>query len=314
MRRISLFTTLMALLALVAAPAGAQGNAFPDVIPLPDGFQPEGVAVGTGHELYAGSLADGSIYQVDLRTGEGTMLVEADPARTPAVGMDFDPRSGFLFVAGGPTGQAFVYDTDSGDLIQSFALAPPSPAAIPFVNDVIVTRTAAYFTNSFAPEIYAVPLERNGQLAGGFDTIELGEDFDFEFAPFVAFNANGIEATENGQTLFVVNSTFGTLYTVDPETGDAAEIDLGGASVSSGDGIVLDGKTMYVVQNALNQVAVIELSSDLSSGDLVDTLTSDAFDVPTTTDTFGNSLYAVNARFGTTPTPTTGYDLVRIDR
>lgn len=53
----------------------AQAGAFPEIISLPDGWRPEGVATGRGNTLYAGSLAGGGIYQVDLRTGAGSVLV-----------------------------------------------------------------------------------------------------------------------------------------------------------------------------------------------------------------------------------------------
>jgi len=36
--------------------------------------------------------------------------------------------------------------------------------------------------------------------------------------------------------------------------------------------------------------------------------------VPTTIDRHGSRLYAVNARFGTTPTPTTPYTVVQVRR
>jgi sugar lactone lactonase YvrE len=111
-----------------------------------------------------------------------------------------------------------------------------------------------------------------------------------------------------------VNDSDSSLYTVDPQTGVATLIDLGGATVPNGDGILLQGKTLYVVQNQLNQIAVVELSPDLTSGTIVDTITSDHFRVPTTIAKFGNSLYAVNARFGTPPTPDTDYDVVRVTR
>ncbi len=41
-----------------------------DVIALPDGFQPEGIAIGPGGTGYVGSLADGDVYVFDVRTGE----------------------------------------------------------------------------------------------------------------------------------------------------------------------------------------------------------------------------------------------------
>jgi len=76
---------LLALLTVaVASPVAAQS--FPDVIPLPNDFQPEGIAIGEGNIAYAGSLADGDIYTVDLRTGAGEILLEGPG--TPAVGLD----------------------------------------------------------------------------------------------------------------------------------------------------------------------------------------------------------------------------------
>ena len=100
----------------------------------------------------------------------------------------------------------------------------------------------------------------------------------------------------------------------DPATGVAREIDLSGASLSNGDGLRLQGNTLYVVRNQLNEIAVVELARNLLSGEVTRTITNPAFDVPTTIALFGSSLYAVNARFGTTPTPTTEYDAVRVSR
>ena len=50
-----------------------------------------------------------------------------------------------------------------------------------------------------------------------------------------------------------------TKVPLDPATGEATEVDLGGASLTNGDGILLDGRTLYVVRNRLNQIAVVEL-------------------------------------------------------
>ena len=100
----------------------------------------------------------------------------------------------------------------------------------------------------------------------------------------------------------------------DPDTGEATDIDLGVESVTNGDGILLQGTTLYVVRNQLNQIAKIQLSPDLSSGTLIDTITDENFDVPTTLALFGSRLYAVNARFGTPATPTTEYSIVQVER
>ena len=92
------------------------------------------------------------------------------------------------------------------------------------------------------------------------------------------------------------------------------EIDLGGATVTNGDGLLLQGRTLYVVRNQNNEIAVIRLAPDYGSGTLVDTLTSASFDVPTTLAAFGNGLYAVNARFGNPSPATAAYSIVRLER
>ena len=302
-------SSLLLLVALVAValPAGVgAAERFPKLISLPDGWQPEGIVTGQGPVLYAGSLAGLGIYEVDLRTGEGQLLADGEGRTT--VGLSFDQRTNYIFAAGGPDSSAYVFDADSGELVRTYTFDGAG-----FVNDVIVTRQAAYFTDSFSPMLYRVELGPGGRLLdqGAVETIPLSGEF--EFVPG-EFNANGIEATPNGKSLIVVNSTLGTLYRVDPDTGEATEIKLGGESVTSGDGILLQGKTLYVLRNQLNQIAVIRLSPDLSSGTLIDTITDDNFDVPTTLALFGSRLYAVNARFGTPPTPTTEYSIVQVER
>ena len=305
--RRSLATLLLVALSFTSI-GSTFAKSFPDVIPLPNGFQPEGIAIGTGTTFYVGSIPTGAVYRGDLRTGEGEVLVPAQAGRS-AIGLKYDDRSGLLFVAGGPTGYAYIYDGDTGANVAAIQLTTlPS-----FINDVVITRDAAYFTNSFQPFIYRLPLENNGNLPAVPTSEEIPLGGDYQFTPG-AFNANGIAATPNGKTLIIVNSTEGALYNVDPTTGVATRIDLGTGAVPNGDGILLQGKTLYVVQNQLNQIAVVELSADLTSGTITETITDSDFRVPTTIARFGNSLYAVNARFGTVPTPDTEYEVVRVSR
>jgi sugar lactone lactonase YvrE len=291
-----------AFMTMGATPA----QAFPDVIPLPNGFQPEGIASGNGTTFYVGSIPTGAVYRGDLRTGEGAVLVPAQAGRS-SIGLKYDSRTGLLFVAGGMTGNAYIYDGQTGANVAEIQLTTlPS-----FINDGVVTNDAAYFTNSFQPEIYRVPLANNAEPLLTSEVIPLGGDY--QFTPG-GFNANGIDATPDGKTLIIVNSIDGALYNVDPTTGIATLIDLGGAAVPNGDGILLQGKTLYVVQNVLNQIVVVELAPDFTSGTIVDTITSSAFRVPTTIAKFGDALYAVNARFDTPPTPSTEYEVVRVNR
>jgi len=301
-------TGLLAVSAAGAAHAAGSppgGGAVEDLIELPDGFRPEGIAIGPGGTAYVGSLADGDVYVVDLRTG--AEITTLDGPGTPSVGLKIDDR-GRLFIAGGPTGSARVVDADTGDVLETYQLTS-GPA---FINDVVLTRDGAWFTNSFAAELYFVPVSPSGELADASDVVTLPLTGDW--VQQQGFNANGIAETPDRQALLVIQSATATLFRVDPATGEATVVDLGGFPVTAGDGLLVVGNTLYVVQNQLNTVAVIRLAADGTSGTLVDQLTDPAFDVPTTVARFGNSLFLPNARFGTPPTPDTEYDVVRIDR
>lgn len=296
---------LVLLLSLSMVAATAPGF-FPDVIHLPNGFQPEGIASGNGTTFYAGSIATGAVYRGDLRSGQGSVLVPPQAGRQ-SIGLKYDPRTGYLFVAGGTTGYAYIYNGATGANVAAIQLTTGAS----FINDVVITEFGAYFTNSFQPVFYRVPLDSEGLLVNGGTSEEMTLGGEYKFTPG-AFNGNGIAATPDGAQLIIVNTSEGALYRVDPATGSATRIDLGGGSVTNGDGILLQGKTLYVVRNFLNQVAVVKLQPDLSAGSIVATLTSPNLRVPTTIARFGGSLYAVNARFDTPPTPETEYEVVRV--
>lgn len=290
----------IAAIAVLSGAAGAGAAAFPDRIDLPDGWQPEGIATGRGHELYVGSIPTGAVWRVDARTGEGAVVVPGGADRA-AIGLKVD-RRGRLFVAGGETGKAFVYDARSGADLAEFQLAPEG--APTFVNDVALTRDASYFTDSQRPVLYVV----DADLSGARELALQG----FEMRP--GFNLNGIVASPDGRTLLAVQSNTGVLWRIDPESGAAEPVDLGGATLVNGDGLLLHGRTLYVVQNRDNQIAVVRLDRSLATGKVVRTIADDDFAVPTTIARFGASLYAVNARFGTPATPQTDYWITRVRR
>jgi sugar lactone lactonase YvrE len=288
-----------------AAPAGTGGGQVEDLIDLPDGFQPEGIAIDQRGIAYFGSLTDGDIYAADLRTGSGAIISEGPG--TPSVGLKVD-RLGRLFVAGGPSGGIRVIDSTSGDVLATYQLST-DPA---FINDVVLTREGAWFTNSQAAELYLVPIGPSGELPDADEVVTL--DLTGEWTQQAGFNANGIAETTDKKALLVIQSATGTLFRVDPATGEATAVDLGGVSLQFGDGLLVVGRTLYVVQNRLNQVAVIRLDSSGISGTLVDTLTSEDFGVPTTVAAYGSDLFLPNARFGSQPVFGTDDDVVRIDR
>jgi sugar lactone lactonase YvrE len=307
--------------AVLAVPAGVAGaspaaapvqsadgrGAFPTTIPLPDGFAPEGIAIGSGGRPHAwfGSLVDGSIYRANLATGRGKIVSEGPG--TPSVGLKID-RRGRLFVAGGPAGGARVVDASSGRILAGYTLA----AGASFVNDVVLTPDAAWFTDSFNPVLYKVPLDRHGRLPeqAQVETLPLTGDLVFG----EGFNVNGIERTPDGTGLIVDQSNTGLLFRVDPATGATTTIDLGGARLPAGDGILLSGTTLFVVQNQLNQVAVVELNPTGTSGTVGTPITDPRFDTPTTVAEHRGRLYLPNARFAVEPTPTTNYDAVAVPK
>jgi hypothetical protein len=301
-----------ALVPLLAAPAVAVPR--PSSIPLPVDFQPEGIAVGDGNTFYAGSLRSGDIYRGDLRSGAGAIFVDAPPGRV-AVGMRVDRGRHWLVVAGGPTGHAYVYDTDDGTTVADLVLGP---AGTTFSNDVAITRNALYFTDTFAPTIYKVPILANGTFGGTQPITVTGP------AGVVVpggFGLNGIDSTNRGW-LIVNHSALGILALVDPETGVSREIALSGPGLVPGtpDGLQLEGRTAWVVQNFDNSIARVELSPKLTSGQVVEVIRSDLFRVPTTVARHGRWLALVNGRFdlgfpppfGPGAPPGTEFDVVQI--
>jgi sugar lactone lactonase YvrE len=294
----------------VAQPGHQDGKGrFPDTIMLPNGFRPEGISIGKGTTFYVGSVGTGEIYRGDVRTGKGAVFIPAAETAGFSVGTEVDQRNR-LWVAGGPTGTGRVYDADSGKLLEPYQFVPAGTAT--FINDVVVTRSAAYFTDSTRAVLYVVPIGHGGKLGSEFQTLPLTGAFE-QVAGVT--NINGIEASPDGRTLFVVPSNSGLLFTISPKTGFTKQVDLGGATLVHADGLLLQGRSiLYAVQNSDNKIAVVKLNRSYTSGKVVDTITSEGnFDVPTTIAPFGKSLYAVNARFSTPPTPDTTYTVVRVD-
>ncbi len=301
------FTAMMSLLlvALVAALAMPAAAAPAEVIVLPGATSAEGIAAGRGTTFYAGDLFAGDIFRGDVQRGTAQLFIDA-PAGRMAVGMAADLEHDLLFVAGGFTGQAYVYDTTlTGATVATYQFGE---AGTSLINDVALTKDGAWFTDSFQPRLYFVPVSAAGVL-GSFLTLQLtGPAAEISGR----FNLNGIQATPNGKTLIVAHSTNGELYTVDPVTGASATI--AGVSVPSVDGIVLLGRRLWAVQNT-NQVTRVQLSAHLTSGVIEEVITSDLFQVPATAARFGSRLAVVNAKFDTGFPPTADeWEVVLVDR
>jgi sugar lactone lactonase YvrE len=301
---------LLVLLAAVAAPAAATRPA--EVIVLPGATSAEGIAAGRGATFYAGDLFAGDIFRGNVQRGSAELFIDA-PAGRMAVGMAADLAHGLLFVAGGFTGQGYVYDLRTGATVATHQFAAPSPTTAPpttVINDVAVTRDGAWFTDSRQAQLYFVPVGRAGVPGPRFRTLTVsGPAADTSGA----VNLNGIQATANGKTLIVAHSGTSQLYTVDPSSGASAVI--AGVSVPFVDGIVLEAGRLWAVQNFSNQVSRIRLAPDLTSGVVEEVITSELFQVPTTAARFGSRLAVVNAKFDTGIPPSADqYEVVLVDR
>ena len=158
MRRITLLAAWMAVAASVlAAPLGA-GGGLPEKIALPDGFRPEGIAISQNGTFYVGSIPTGAIYRGSLKTGEGEIINPGAATGRASIGIEL--HDGRLYVAGGSTGSGFVFSARSGRLLKTYRFTTETDT---FVNDVVVARGFAYFTDSRRPFLYRVPIGGHGK-------------------------------------------------------------------------------------------------------------------------------------------------------
>ena len=308
MRPILIAMALIAC-AAIAVPAaadrgkGASKGHKPDVIALPNGFQPEGITTGKRHTFFAGSRATGAIYKGSLRSGKGEILVEGGAGRA-AHGHQARPLQAPVGVRRGQPGHPRLRLPHRRRELRSY----PVPEA-GFINDNVVTRRGVYFTDSQVQQLYFVPFGKKGAL-GELQRIPITGDFVYG----AGFNANGIEKAKGGKTLILVKSSDpGKLYTADAATGVTKEIALD-KPVTNGDGLLRKGRKLYVVLNRDNIVRELRLSKDLSSATTVRDITRAEFDAPTTIARSGGRNYVVNAKFASASPATDTYEVVKVPK
>ena len=284
------FTALLALLLPTALPAAASSLSRDDVIVLDGAKSAEGIAAGEETTFYAGELLTGDIFRGDIHDEKAKRFIDAPDGRM-AVGMKADVQNELLFVAGGAKGKAYVYNTETGDAVKEYDLAPG------FINDVTLTPDGAWFTNSAAPELYFIPVSRGGKLgkAEDVETLNVSGEAGQPLQPN-QFGFNGIAAAEDDDDVLIVAHTQNqALYAVDRNTGKSSRIK--GPDLKFVDGILVKGDTVWAAQNMANKISRLELCDDLSSFTVEDVITSKHFDIPTTVARFGDTLAAVNAQF-----------------
>jgi Cu-Zn family superoxide dismutase len=266
---------------------------------------PEGMGYDrqTG-SFYTGSVTDGTIVRGNVLDPQAEVFSPAGAdGRTSALGMRTDRSR--LYVAGGATGTVWVYNKWNGAFITK--LSNGLPATGTTLNDLAVTRSGVFVTDSLSPTLWRITQGPNGTLA-----LEKWLDFTGTAFHYVAgYNADGIAATPDGRYLIVGALNTGKLYRIEIATRAVVEIDTGGADLTNADGIELVDHDLYVARNSNNQIVKLNLADDWASA-AVDTITtSPRFDFTVAVAAVGDRLLVLNAQFehlgsaGGTPTPPT---------
>lgn len=316
MKELRFYVLIVVLLTLALS-----GPVLAQVSEIELGFKPEGTVIPFGHTLYIGSqiYGDLTISRANILTGEVSPLVVDTAHPGMALGLSYDSRTDYLFVAGGPSFPLRVYDAGTGELVHQYPLPTSTdcpgtgpPLNLPyFTNDVVVTSRGVYVSDSANPCIYKATLGPAGALPDELEIIKLAlaglpgpEGYEGSFPYFLP---NGIEATSNGKQLYLVDSVGGGLYSIDPGNGEWTHL-LGG--LVGGDGLLLIGRTLYVTQNTVNnywidvaggtqvtteQVSVIELQKGQGAAQVVLTIPDSSLSNPATLAAFGPYLYVANA-------------------
>ena len=207
-----LVATAVVMLA-VASGVAAAAPSYPATIALPRGFQPEGIAI-RANTFYVGSIPTGSIYRGNLRTGTGSVFIQR--TGRAAIGVEADNRNR-LFVAGGPTGKAFVYNARTERTSPRTTL--DAGVHQRRRRDAARARTSRTRTS---PSSIASRSATDGRLGSTVQKIPLKPA---RTCTGTGFNVNGIDATPNGTWLVIVQSNTGKLFRVNPSTGATVEID-----------------------------------------------------------------------------------------
>lgn len=294
--------------AVLPAVAAADSPATSVYTMLPAAGNPEGVAFdarsgffyvshvldpshgGVAGAIYRGTLDDPVVHP---------FLPAGQDGRISATGMKVDGE-GRLYIAGSFTDAIFVYDTATGALLARFDTGPGG-----FLNDLALTKNGdLYVTDSFRPFLFRVRAASIDAGAGPVEAIPVAPEI-----PYVPgqFNLNGLVTTEAGKALISVQSNTGRLWRIEPTDNPLVrtitEIPVAGGPLLNGDGLVINGSNLLVVENAQELVVDVKLSRGQTEGEVVGTTTDPTFRTPTTAALAHDRLLVVNSEFADTDGP-----------
>ncbi len=155
-RRASTAVMSLLLVAMVAAFALPAAAAQAEVIVLPGATSAEGIANGGGTTFYAGDLFAGDIFRGDVQ--RGTARIVHRRSRGPH-GRGNGRRHPATTCCSWPvsfTGRAMSTTPVTGATVATYQFGAADTSLI---NDVGLTKDGAWFTNSFQPVLYFVPVD-----------------------------------------------------------------------------------------------------------------------------------------------------------
>jgi superoxide dismutase, Cu-Zn family len=248
---------------------------------------PESIGVDpSSGDAYVGSLADGALFR--LSRGDGAVELwspAGEDGRGSVAGVKVDERAR-LWAAGGYDGRLWIYDLATRRLATSFDVGD-RPSC---VNDVAFgPHGEAYVTDSFIPRLFRADHAPTA-LESWVDLREQGMPWP------EGLNLNGIVLSADRRHLVSCQTNTGRFWRIEIDTGRLDEVALEGGPLEHSDGLVRHGPLLYAAVNALERIAVIELSEDGASGAVRALLQSEAFAFPTAVAVSDGRLLVVNSQ------------------
>ncbi|WP_407572902.1 superoxide dismutase family protein [Deinococcus altitudinis] len=269
---------------------------------------PEGVAYDAKRGLiFTGSAATGNIYAINAQSAQTSLFSKGGAlGRSSALGLKVDSQ-GRLWVAGGATGSVSVLSPNGAPVAK--LMTPPSPD--PYLNDLTLTPDGSvYVTDSTRPVLWRVRNVSDPSKLKIEPWLDLAQT-PINYGPGI--NLNGIVATPDGRYLLSVQLNTGELWRIDTRSKAVKRV-MGG--LAHGDGLLLDGRTLYVARNADQLIAKVNLSADYGSGEVTLEEPAGGLRYPSTLVMIGGDLVSTQSQLDklTGGTPETPFKLTRFKK
>ncbi|MGV8849354.1 MAG: SMP-30/gluconolactonase/LRE family protein [Propionibacteriaceae bacterium] len=307
-------------IAMPATTASAHGGERPTtfsltgdpVVGATGGSKFEGIGLDerTG-AFYVSEVTGGEIHRGQVSRADTAQWLDGDgtDGRFTARGVTVDD-AGRVYVAGGPNAidhpgapDLWVYSQD-GRLLTALRTGVPNA----FLNDVAIGPDgAAYFTNSNAPQVFRVAKK------GGVWSVKTWADATGTITTSAGFNLGGIVVSPDRRSLVVAQGNAGKLWRFDLRSRGVSPIDIGDANLVNADGLVLQGRTLWVVRNFSRVLTTLHLGPNAATARLVSEQPTDPDRVFTTAKFAQGRLLLVDSKFDENPVGLPPYQVVALD-